>query len=62
MPDLVAAVIPGILGSALHYQRMPEPLELWGENLYTNYRRLCRQPHNLDWNGSPAQSALLRAC
>ncbi|HEV2202192.1 MAG TPA: hypothetical protein VGR73_20420 [Bryobacteraceae bacterium] len=41
MSNVVAAVVPGILGSALYYPRKPEPFELWGENLYSNYKLLC---------------------
>lgn len=60
MSKVLAAVVPGILGSSLYYQRQPEPLQLWGDNFFENYRRLCAQPRCLDWSGSPARSNLLK--
>jgi hypothetical protein len=28
--------------------------------MFANYRRLCKQPHWLDWTGNPARSRLMR--
>ena len=55
--------MPGMLGSVLYYRREPDDLELWGENLLENYRRLCDQPSTLDWlqNARPASSRLLKS-
>ena len=54
------ALVPGIMGSILYYPRQPSDVEIWGENLLDNYKRIFKQPHVLDWVGEPAQSRLLK--
>ena len=54
------AVIPGILGSVLYHEQNGDPLELWSDNLFSNYMRLCKQPTSLNWIGTPAHSRLLK--
>lgn len=56
----VALLVPGILGSSLHYPREPVDHEVWGENLYTNYGALIAQPALLHWTGIRANARLIR--
>lgn len=61
MPTRVAVVIPGIMGSALFYEEGPDQRdEIWGENFFTNYKRLLDNSTMLRWNGTPAESSLLQ--
>ncbi len=56
----LAIVVPGILGSALYSPRRPVNLELWGENLYSNYVGLIDQPGLLEFRGTAAHARIIK--
>lgn len=53
MPNRVAVVVPGIMGSSLFYEEgSGRRTEIWGENFMSNYGRLLSNPTLLRWNGT----------
>lgn len=54
--DRIVILVPGFLGSAL---TAPSGVEVWGENLTSNYRRIIDNPAILSWSDLPASAAFL---
>ncbi len=56
----VAVIVPGIMGSVLHYEDGSGGLtEIWGENFWTNYQLVIDQPELLAWDGTVAKASVL---
>jgi hypothetical protein len=48
------AIVPGIMGSTLSYPNG----EIWGDNIFQNYRRLSKSSTQLRWVGTKAKAQL----
>jgi pimeloyl-ACP methyl ester carboxylesterase len=55
----VAVIVPGIMGSTLHYDDAGVVTEIWGENFRRNYSRILDQPALLSWTGKVAKASVL---
>jgi hypothetical protein len=55
----IAVLLPGIMGSTLHYDGSGHIEEIWGEDFNQNYRRLLKNPDLLKWTGQVACAKLL---
>jgi hypothetical protein len=57
----IAVIVPGLLGSRLFYGSSASA-ELWGTDVYRNYRRLLGSPRLLEWDHSNPNPASCDSC
>jgi hypothetical protein len=57
----IAVVVPGIMGSTLHYPGATENVEIWGDDFRLNYARLIKNPQILKWTWQTANARLLKS-